>query len=305
MTINKGDFIMNITFDHYKVFYFVASRGSITRAAKALFISQPAVSKSIQHLELELSCELFHRNQKGMALTPEGEMLFGHVSKAYEQLILGEKKLWEMLNLNDGVVRLGTSDMIARFYLLPYLETFHNKYPQIRINMQSGTTPGTRQALLEERIEVGIVTSPVDVSGEMAIYPVRDIQDIFVAGSHYGHLQDRVMDFETLLSYPVICTEKHTASRHYLDAFFFEQKLRLDPAFELGTTELIIPYVKQNLGIGISLKDAAEEGIKDGSIIEIKTSKSIPKREICVIIRKNGKISKASEAFLKAILDKG
>ena len=87
---------MNVNFEHYKVFYYVARHGTITQAAQALYISQPAVSTSIHLLAKELSCELFHRNQKGMTLTPEGEMLYGPVAKAYEQLAIGEKKIWEI-----------------------------------------------------------------------------------------------------------------------------------------------------------------------------------------------------------------
>lgn len=293
---------MNVNFEHYKVFYYVARHGSITHAAEALYISQPAVSKSIHLLEKELGCELFHRNQKGMTLTAEGEMLYGHVSKAYEQLVLGEKKLWEMLNLNEGVVRLGTSDMIARFFLLSYLEKFHGLYPEIRINMQSGTTPGTCTALKEEQIELGIVSSPVAASEELEIHPIREIQDIFVAGPDYAVLADKVMSFRELLAYPIISVEKNTASRHYLDTFFLKHKIKLEPAFELGTMELIMPYAERNLGIGIAVRDVAQERLEQGTLIEIATKVQIPKREICVVKRKNGRISKAAEAFLEIIL---
>lgn len=293
---------MNVNFEHYKVFYYVARHGTITQAAQALYISQPAVSKSIHLLEKELSCELFHRNQKGMTLTPEGEMLYGHVAKAYEQLALGEKKLWEMLNLNNGVVRLGTSDMIARFFLLPYLEKFHSLYPDIRINMQSGTTPGTRVALKEERIEVGVVSSPVAASDDIEIYPIREIQDVFVAGLDYAPLAEKVLSFEEIMAHPIICTERNTASRHYLDTFFLKHKIHLELAFELGTMELIMPYAERNLGIGIAVRDVAQERLEQGSLIEIRAKVEMPKRQICVIKRKKGGISKAAEAFLDIIL---
>ena len=118
----------------YKVFYYVAKCGSVTKAAGELSISQPAVSQAIKQLENTLDAALFHRAAKGVRLTSEGELLYSYVAKGYEQIEMGVKKVHQMQNMELGEVRIGASDMTLQFYLLPYLEKFHEQYPGIKVN---------------------------------------------------------------------------------------------------------------------------------------------------------------------------
>ena len=117
----------------YKVFYYVAKCGSVTKAAGELSISQPAVSQAIKQLENTLDAALFHRAAKGVRLTSEGELLYSYVAKGYEQIEMGVKKVHQMQNMELGEVRIGASDMTLQFYLLPYLEKFHEQYPGIKV----------------------------------------------------------------------------------------------------------------------------------------------------------------------------
>lgn len=293
---------MNINFEHYKVFYYVAKNKSITHAAEALYISQPAVSKSIKQLEKEVGCDLFYRNQRGMRLTPEGEALYKHVSKGFEQFTMGEKKIRDMMNLNGGVIRLCTSEVIARFTLLPYLEHFHSRYPEIRIMMKNGSTPETLSALKEEAIDIGIVSSPVNIRGDVQIIPIHDVQDIFIAGNQFrDSLEGSVISLEEMTKYPLICTDRNTTSRHFIEGFFVKKGLTIDPAFELGSMEMVLPYTEHNLGIGIVISRYAEKMIEQKRIFEVKTDQKIPKRSTCLITRKKGYLSKAAEAFLELV----
>ena len=106
--------------DYLKVFYYVASLGSVTRAAGELSISQPAVSQSLKQLERTLGVVLFHRQAMGVRLTAEGEGLFASVQKGYEQMELGVEKVRKMKNLSMGQVHIGASDMTLKFFLLPF-----------------------------------------------------------------------------------------------------------------------------------------------------------------------------------------
>jgi len=126
---------MNANLEHYKTFYHVASLGSVTKAAKELCISQPAVSQMIKQLEEQLEVSLFVRRAKGVQLTAEGEVLYSYVKAGYEQMMLGESKLREMLNLDGGEIRIGASDMTLQYYLLPYLEKYHKLYPNIKVSI--------------------------------------------------------------------------------------------------------------------------------------------------------------------------
>ena len=134
---------MQTNLEYYKIFYYVSKYNSISLAAEALSISQPAVSQAVKHLESDLSCALFVRTSKGVRLTKEGGLLAEYVRKGYETILTGEKKLSEMLNLDAGEICVGASDMTLQFYLLPYLETFHDAFPQIKVTVTNAPTPET------------------------------------------------------------------------------------------------------------------------------------------------------------------
>lgn len=152
---------MNISLEYYKVFYNVAKLGSISAAANSLFISQPAVSQAIKHLETELDARLFNRTSKGVRLTPEGEALYNLISQGYDYFLRAENMFRDIHALQAGEIRIGASDMTLQYYLLPYLESFHSKYPNVKIRVTNGPTPETVKALRAGEIDFGIVTTPV------------------------------------------------------------------------------------------------------------------------------------------------
>ena len=134
---------MTENLEYYKVFYYVAKLGSLTAAAQELSVSQPAVSQAIKHLEQALETRLFMRASRGIRLTSEGQVLFEHVKEGYEQILLGEKKLTAMLQLDYGEVRIGASDMTLKYYLLPLLEKYHERYPGVKVLVTNAPTPQT------------------------------------------------------------------------------------------------------------------------------------------------------------------
>ncbi len=129
--------------EYYKVFYYVAKCGSVTKAAGELSISQPAVSQAVKQLERILGVSLFYRAAKGIKLTGEGQLLYTYVEKGYEQIELGVRKVRQMQNMELGEIRIGASDMTLQFYLLPYLEKFHEQCPNIKVVVTNAPTPET------------------------------------------------------------------------------------------------------------------------------------------------------------------
>ena len=128
---------MNVNLESYRVFYYVAKTGSFSQAAQELCISQPAVSQSIKQLESQLGGSLFYRLPRGVQLTSEGEVLYSYIAQGYEYFMMAEKKFLEMQQLDAGEVRIGASDMTIQFYLLPYLEQFHQRYPKVKIQVSN------------------------------------------------------------------------------------------------------------------------------------------------------------------------
>lgn len=292
---------MNISFDWYKIFYYVALNGNITNAAEQLFISQPAVSQSIKQLECSLGCSLFLRTPKGVTLTAEGKTLFQYISKGIEQIQLGEKRLEAQLSFESGEIYIGASDMTLEYYLLPYLDEFHRIYPKIRISITNGPTPETLKKLEENIIDFGVVTEPIIEINGCSIIPVKDIEDIFICGSGYETLANKIISLEHMADMPLIMLESNTSTRKYVDNFLFCNNINVLPEFELATSSLIVQFAKRNLGIGCVVKDFAKEALDNKSIYELKLDKKIPKRNIC-IIRKNIPVSKASEKLLNLLV---
>ena len=139
---------MTENLEYYKVFYYAARLGSLTAAAAELSISQPAVSQALKQLEAVLGTKLFVRASRGIQLTQEGKVLFEYVSKGYEQIQMGEKKLSSMMQLDFGEIKIGASDMTLKYYLLPFLEGYHEQFPNIKVIVTNAPTPDTLNLLI-------------------------------------------------------------------------------------------------------------------------------------------------------------
>lgn len=293
---------MNVNLEYYKIFYHVATELSITGAAKKLCISQPAVSQAVKQLEQGLGIELFTRRAKGVSLTRAGTLLFSYVGNGYETILAGEDKLTQMMNLEYGEVRIGASDMTLQFYLLPYLEKFHQLYPEIKVTVTNAPTPQTIDHLHQGRIDFGVVTKPLDVDMQFDIFTVRKIQDVFVAGEKFHELKGRKLDYKELLKLPLICLEGNTSTRRYVDSYLEKNKISVTPEFELATSDMIVQFAMRNLGIGCVVEDFAAKGLESGELIKLEFKKQIPEREMCLLIDKRSTMSVAASK-LKELLE--
>lgn len=285
----------------YKVFFYVARAGSVTQAAGELSISQPAVSQAIRQLERQLGIPLFVRASRGVALTQEGKVLFSYVEKGYEQIELGVRKVQQMMNLELGEIRIGASDMTLQFYLLPYLERFHEKYPEIKVTVSNGPTPETLQLLEDGRIDFGVVSAPFEELAGIEAVPVRPIEDIFVAGRRFLPYKNHMVDLSELEKLPMIFLEKNTSTRSYMDQFLAGHGVQIQPEFELATSDMIVQFALRSLGVGCVVRDFAEKEIASGRLFEIRLNAIIPKRDICVVRSKRTPLSRAASRMMEVM----
>ena len=288
----------------YKVFYYVAKCGSVTKAAGELSISQPAVSQAIKQLENTLDAALFHRAAKGVRLTSEGELLYSYVAKGYEQIEMGVKKVHQMQNMELGEVRIGASDMTLQFYLLPYLETFHERYPNIKVMVSNAPTPETIESLYEGKIDFGVVSTPFDARPEVESFEVKKIRNTFVAGNKFWTLKGKRMEYRELEHLPCIFLEKDTSTRKFMDRFLEQRGIILEPEFELATSDMIVQFAIRNMGIGCVMEEFAKEKIESGELFELAFREMMPEREICVVTDKKVPISPAGERFLEVLRER-
>lgn len=287
--------------EYYKVFYHVARSGSLTAAAAELNISQPAVSQSVKQLETAVGAKLFTRVSKGVRLTGEGELLYGYVAKGCEQIELGEQKLEQMLNLELGEIHIGASDMTLQFYLLPYLERFHEKYPHIKVTVTNAPTPETLANLRENLIDFGVVSTPFDDRGDLESMDVREIEDVFVAGRKFIQYKNRMLDLQELERIPIIFLAGATSTRSYMDSFLQKNNVDIQPEFELATSGMIVQFALRNLGVGCVIRDFAKEYLEDGRLFELRFNKIIPKRHFSVVTNPKNPLSAAARNMLRLL----
>ncbi len=292
---------MTNNLEYYKVFYYVGKNSSITLAAKELSISQPAVSQSIHQLEKILGCTLFQRTSRGMKLTSEGDLLYRYVERGYEQIDLGEQRLKQLLHLDAGEVRIGASDMTLKFFLLPYLEKFHELYPGIKVTVTNGPTPETLEYLADDRIDFGVVSAPFEQMDGFSSFPVSEIEDVFVAGRRFIQYKNKMMDFSDLEKIPLILLEGNSSTRNYMDEFFKTHGVSIQPEFELSTSDMIVQFALRNLGVGCVVKDFAREFLDSGVLFELRFKQIIPKRKICVVTDESRPVSLAADSLLNLI----
>lgn len=294
---------MTANLEYYKVFYHVVKSGSVTRAAEILALSQPAVSQSLKQLESALGVTLLRRTPRGITPTAEGALLFSYVEKGYEQFEAGEKRLMQMRNLERGEITIGASDMTLRFFLLPYLERFHEKYPGIKISVTNGPTPATMRLLKEGKIDFGVVSESVERAAGISMVSVKKIEDIFVAGKNYAEYQNTIQPLSLLEKLPLIMLDELTSTRKYVQQFLEENNVHVSPEFELSTSDMIVQFALRNLGVGSVMYEFAREELQKGALLELRFEKRIPKREFLVVTDEKNPTSLAAARLLEMIGD--
>lgn len=288
---------MSINLELYKVFYYTAREQSFSRAAEALFISQPAVSQSIGKLEEELGGALFIRTPRGVRLSQEGEVLYRYIEQAYKLILTGEKKIAEMHNLLAGEVRIGASDTLSKYYLIPYLELFHQRYPEIQIKVTNRTTPEILKMLKSGNVDLGVINLPVD-DDQLEVRRGQKIQECFVVGRKYQELAQRKVKLEELARYPLLLLEKGTNTREFVDQYAAKHGVVLEPDIELGSIDLLIEFARIGLGISFVIRDFITEELERGELILVELEEVIPERVIGIVTAKGLPLSKAGEMLI-------
>lgn len=277
---------MYISFEYYRIFYYVAKYGSISQAAEALMNNQPNISRTIKNLESELNCTLFVRSRKGVELTPEGEKLYSHVAAAVEQIQYGEEELCLERTLAKGVVTIGASEIALRCYLLPVLKNFRQKYPGVRIRVFNHSTPQAISALKHGLVDLGVVTTPTEDTDLIVSKEICEIREIPVCGAAFPELAGRQVSLSELTKYPMISLFKQTKTYEIYSEWFRKNGCTLSPDIEAATADLILPMVRNNLGIGFVPAQFLECYPTDGLIL-LDLKESVPTRKICLLKRKS------------------
>ena len=225
---------MDINYELYKVFYHVANTLSFSEASKQLFISQSAVSQSIKVLEKKLNQTLFIRSTKRVSLTPEGEILLKHIEPAINLIQKGENQLLEANTLNGGQLRIGASDTICRYFLVPYLQKFHVLYPNVHIKVTNQTSIECARLLENGQVDFIVTNFPNSgLSNAQNVRPIKEFSDVFIANRKSFPLEDKVLTLKELQNYPILMLTRKSTTSEFLHRMFQRSRLDLVPEIEL------------------------------------------------------------------------
>ena len=288
---------MDINYELYKVFYYVATSLSFSEASKQLFISQSAVSQSIKTLEKKLDQPLFIRSTKKVQLTPAGKVLLKHIEPAMNLIQRGESQLLDSGSLGLGQLHIGASDTICRYYLVPYLNRFHKAYPNVHIKVFNFTSIECAHVL--ENGQVDFILSNYPNSGLLASHSIRSIHefhDVFVANAEAFPLTDQVLTLEELKEYPIMMLDRKSTTSEFLHSMFQRSHLDLVPEIELSSNDLLIDLAR--IGLGIAFVPDFCIPADESQLYILKLAQSLPARKLVVASNDSVPLSQAAKQFM-------
>jgi DNA-binding transcriptional LysR family regulator len=288
---------MNIDLNLYKVFFTVARCKNISRAAEILFVSQPAVSKSIKTLESSLNVTLFSRSSKGVTLTPEGEILFNHIKNAFNEFSLGENILEKLKNKEMGNINLGVSTTIGKSYFLPKFQEFIREYPHFKIKIINKPTFDTIKLVQEEKLDLGLIAMN-STDEDLEYIELFQMQDILVASPDYLKNLDVNTRDDIFTKGSFMFLEKPNATREFLDNYFMKNNINLIPDIEASNMDFLIECAKIGLGITSVVKEFLNKELENKTLVEIPLETSIPPRYIGGIYKNSSSLSIAAKTFI-------
>lgn len=294
---------MNQNLSLYQIFYVTARHGNISHAAKELFISQPAISKSIRKLEESLQVTLFTRSSRGVTLTEDGKLLYEKVQEAFRSIDLAEETLRHHHALGISQLRIGVSTTLCRYILLPYLQRFIQEYPHVKVTIHCQSSYQTIELLENRQIDLGLIGRP---TGKLTCHyqALQSIHDIFVCTHTYlENLQIREGSknlTENLKSNATfMLPDDANMTRQHIDAALKSGGIELNSFLEVSTMDMLIEFAKISLGIACVIRESVQKELDTGLLTEITLGPRIPAREIGFICRKPEQEIPAIQAFLQ------
>jgi len=293
---------MNISYDHYAVFYYVAKYGSFTKAANALLLNQPNLTRTVKSLEEKLGRSLFIRSNKGVKLTPAGEILYEHVSAAFDHFNAAEEELSLNQSLEGGVVSIGASEIALNLYLLPILNQYKSTYPGVKIKISHLSAPGAIAKLGSGLIDLAMFTAPMEPTPEIISREIINFKETAICGEAYRDIiTEKGLTFLEISQYPIVSFGKKTSTYDFYFDLFGKHGLDFTPDIEAATADQIIPLVRHNLGIGfVPERFFIEKGAE--GIYRVPLAEDIPVRQILLAKKRSHALSLPAKKLEQMIL---
>ena len=273
----------NINFELYKIFYTVAVHKNITKAAKGLYISQPAVTQHLKRLEDEVGYKLFYRTRQGVEFTNEGKQLFESIKYPIESL----NNIKYDSNCDTKKISFGGPYITLRALLENKFEIIKKIYSEYNIKVLKVRSQEITEKVLNNVIDIGFISSPVVFNENIKYIELDDFENILVCGKQFSEYNDRIITFEELKELPLILLEKTASFRKLLDTLFEKNNIYIEPKYEVTSYEMVVEFIKKGFGFGVVNKELITSEIEAGNVIKIKTNFKFPKRKRYIMVNKN------------------
>ena len=250
-----------------RLFASVGSHRSFSRAAEALHISQPAVSRGVREFEAQVGVRLLERGVGGVALTEAGAMLLRHAGAVFGAERAAEEDLAALRGLSAGSLAVGASTTIATWYLPPLLAAFRQAHPAVVLRLHSGNTGAIADLLVARELDVALVEGPVAHAG-IEVRPWRSERMVVIASPAHG-LAGKPVSVSDLRSDTMIIREPGSGTRDAVIAAMAEHGLVPRAVLEAGSTEMIKQMVVAGLGIALVSEAAVRWQVQLGRLVTL------------------------------------
>lgn len=279
-----------------------ARERSFTKAAEKLFLTQPAVSLQVKVLEEKLGTRLFERRGKQVLLTEAGRLFYARVEEILDLVQRTEQDIEALGELKVGHLRVGTSDTNCAYILPPVIQAFREVYPGVEIRLTDRMSGEVVRLVLEGTVDFGLATLPVS-EPRVLTRPLFAREDVLIVSvGHELGSHDQV-SLEDVVLHPMLMLEQGSTSRELLDRVLMQENLQAKVAMELGSIEVIKRFVEIGQGVAIVPKVAVREEVHVGRLQAIQVA-GLPVRQVGVVQRSNGYLSRAAEVFLGFLEDR-
>lgn len=294
---------MNINYDYYKVFYYVAKYKNLSLVAKLINSSQPSLSKLMKKLEDQLGCTLLIRTNRGIHLTPEGERLYSHVTVAYNELRAAEADLSAENNLAKGIICIATTSAADQLFITDFVTAFQIEYPSINFFISRCENSNAIKDLANGVIDFAIVETPLPFKLEFKQTPLTFYRDKLVVATGSRYSQNNVIHVDELGSVPFIGISSFLSREIYYTELFARFGIEWNPRIGVSQSGQILPLVKKGVGIGFIPDFVANPLITKGLLVElqIENIKRLPKRTIMLLEDRNQHTSIAARKLIMRI----
>ena len=297
--------IMYVDWEYYKIFYYVAKYQNFTKAARVLGNNQPNITHSMNRLESQLNCVLFIRSNRGVTLTPEGEMLYSRIASAAVQIQDAEEELSASATLEHGTISISATETALNIYLSKKLRDFHTEYPGIRLRISNHSTPQAVQAVKNGEVDFAIVSTPAEIESGLKMVELKPFYEVLVGGRTFTALASQSLTLKELRSYPLISLSDESVTRSLYRQFFLDHGAVLKPDTEAATTDQMLTLVKSELGLAFMPEPMAAPLLASGELVQLHLQEIIPSRSICLVYDHHRPLNTAARKFQQLLTKAG